>query len=66
MQQIMNEIKLGWAKEAKQVALDYMKSNGYKLTVYGKNQALADLDCLDPQPEYATALKTAIALLKVE
>lgn len=63
---IMEEILLGWAKESEQIALDYMKSNNYKLTMLGKNQAINDLDALDPQPKYATALKTAIALLKVE
>ena len=66
MNDIMDEIKLGWTDEAKQIALDYMKSNGYKLTLNGKNQALADLKSLDPQPKYSVALQTAIILLQVE
>lgn len=65
MKELIQEIELGWKEESQDIALQFMKENGYKLTEMGKNQALNDLDILDPQPKYATAIKTAIALLNV-
>lgn len=70
MNQLIKGLEKGFTKNCEKMARKYMKENGYKLTIYGKNQALADLDCADEilvrySTDFVIALKIAIALLPV-
>ena len=68
MERIINGIKIGMSDNMESAAKQFMLENGYKLTLNGKNQAITDLEVNDGHGydvEFITALKTAIAMLKV-
>lgn len=69
MEEIVEGIGIGMSDKMVGQAKQFMLENGYKMTTYGKNQAITDLEINDGygyDAEYITALKTAIAFLKVE
>jgi len=68
MQEIIEGIRIGMSDNMPKLAKQFMKENGYKMTIYGKNQAITDLEVNDGygyDVEFITALKTAIATLKM-
>ena len=69
MKKIIEGVKAGMSDIMVEQAKQFMAENGYKMTIYGKNQAITDLETNDGygyDAEFVTALKTAIATLKVE
>lgn len=70
MDKVVNGVKIGFtSEEMQEKAKAFLLENGYKLTSYGKNQAITDLEINDGygyDEEFITALKTAIAMVKEE
>lgn len=68
MDKIVNGVKIGFTSEEMQKkAKEFLLENGYKLTSYGKNQAIEDLEVNDGygyDEEFITALTTAIAMVE--
>lgn len=55
--------------KAQEIAENFMKENGYKLTEIGRNQALNDLYAIDDDtydPEDLLLLQACIAFMKLE
>ena len=61
--------QIGTSNKMAEQAKQFMLENGYKMTTYGKNQAITDLEINDGygyDVEAITALKMAIAALNLE
>lgn len=60
-------IIVGWNdQKIKQLAMQYMQDNGYRLTPAGKALAINELQGLDYPSTIIAAMGTAIALLEEE
>lgn len=56
-------------EKAQEIAEDFMKNNGYKLTEIGRNQAMIDLQSIDDttyDPEDLLILQCCIAIMKIQ
>ena len=66
---ISEVMKLALLDESQEIAREYMRENGYKLTEIGKNQAINDLDALD-DPDYdqeaINYIKGCLAVLELD
>lgn len=69
MKKNVEGVGIGMSGKMDEIAKQFMAENGYKMTIYGKNQAITDLETNDGygyDTDFITALKTAIATLPVE